>query len=164
MAKFKLNAGAEIDFLTQAEMDHSLTTAFHDYEAARLSGIKPIRFMDQGTVASNAVTIGDPSTGSTGGFLVGPNEGYVWSIRHLVVEGLTASATTPDIVNIYRANRIIWQLNGNQFAQTWGRGEILFYGSEALAVKNSGNLASTGVIIMHGLAEEVPAELVGKFY
>ena len=81
----------------------------------------------------------------------------------MVIEGLTAGAT-PDVVNILRGTRVIWQLNGNQFCQTWGRGEILLYAGETLTYNSVGTFAATGQIIIHGLAQEVPAELIGKIY
>lgn len=162
MAKVKFQAGAEFDLLNKGELDQSLLEA-DVRESSRLAGVKPFRFLMQGTVASSAVTIGDPSTGSAGGVLSGPNQGYMWCVKHLVIEGLT-SAASPDVMNIYRSGRIIWQLNGNVFCQTWGSGQILLNPGESLYFKNSGNLAATGVITVHGTIWDVPAELVGKLF
>ncbi len=127
-----------------------------------LRGTKPVRLpLVTGKAASSALTLGGDAGGGPD---ASPAPGFVWSIRHLVIEGMTASATTPDVVNILRNGRIIWQLNGNQFAQTWGRGEILLNSGETLTYQSVGTFASTALIIAHGLAEEVPAEMVGKFY
>jgi hypothetical protein len=90
-----------------------------------------------------------------------PDQGFVWHLRHIVIEGLVTGAT-PDVVNILRQGRIVWQLNGNQFAQTWGRGEMRLVSGELLAYAAVGTLASKTVII-HGTAEEVAAEQEGKF-
>lgn len=92
-----------------------------------------------------------------------PEEGYVWSLRHLVIEGLTTGAT-PDVVNILRGGRIIWQLNGNQFCQTWGRGEMVIKGGEALAYQSVGTFNATGKIVIHGSAYQVPGPMIGKFF
>jgi hypothetical protein len=163
VAEFEIKAGAKIDILNKGELDHSLKEA-EAREVAALRGLKPLRFMLTGAVASSACTIGDPSTASTGGVISGPEQGYVWVVRHLVIEGLTASATAPDVMNIYRNARIVWQLNGNVFCQTWGKGEILLNPGEVLYFKNSGSLAATGQITCHGTVWNVPAELIGKVF
>lgn len=162
MAIFKLSAGAEIDLLTKDEVDSALRDA-EERELVALAGIKPFRFQMFASVASSAVTIGDPSTGNVGGVLTAPEQGFVWVVKHLVVEGLTSGAT-PDVVNIYRSGRIIWQLNGNQFAQTWGSGQIILNPGESLYVKSTGTVAATGQITVHGTIWEVPAQLVGKLF
>lgn len=162
MARVKLDFGAEVDFLTKGELDESLT-ASRQAEIEQLRGKKPLRFMEQATPASSAVTIGDPGTANAGAVLIDPGQGYVWSLRHLVIEGLTSGAT-PDVMNVYRNARIIWQLNGNAFCQTFGRGEVLFNPGEALYFKSSGTMAATGQITVHGTIENLPAELIGKFY
>jgi hypothetical protein len=67
-------------------------------------------------------------------------------------------------MNILRNNRLIWQLTGNQPCQTWGRGEIILHSGETLQYQSVGTFAATGTIIVHGLAEQVAAEMIGKFY
>ncbi len=128
-----------------------------------LRGRKPLRFQVQATGANPFALGGDRADQ---GNPAGPDSGYVWSVRLLVVEGLTASATTPDVVNVRRGTngRIVWQLNGNQFAQTFGRGEMVLFHGEFLQLTSVGTFAATGAVIMHGLAEQVPAERVGEFY
>jgi hypothetical protein len=127
-------------------------------ERARLRGIKFIRLaVVRGTASGSALTMG----GDTGQAFTTPEQGYVWSVRHLVVEGM-ATGATPDVVNILRAGRIIWQLNGNQFAQTWGRGEILLNAGETLTYQSVGTFNSTAQIIAHGTALETPGEFAGK--
>jgi hypothetical protein len=128
-------------------------------ERQRLKGIKFVRLpLVTGTLTGTGHSIG----GDSGEQLVTPESGYVWSVRHLVIEGLTASATTPDVVNILRGGRIVWQLNGNQFAQTWGRGEMLLNAGETFTYSGVGTIASTATIICHGMALETPGEFAGK--
>jgi hypothetical protein len=117
----------------------------------------------RGVASGSALTLGGDTNTAAGQSPVGPDLGYAWSVRHLVIEGMTAGAT-PDVVNILRNNRIVWQLNGNQFAQTWGRGEIVLQSGETLQYQSVGTFTATGNIIVHGLAEQVAAEQIGKFY
>lgn len=133
-------------------------------EREKLRTVKAIRLpLVRGVAAGSALTLGGDTNTTAGQAPVGPDLGYVWSIRHLVIEGLTTGAT-PDVLNILRNNRIIWQLNGNTFAQTWGRGEIVLHSGETLQYVSVGTFAATGTIIVHGMAEQVAAEQIGKFY
>lgn len=133
-------------------------------EREKLRTIKAIRLpLVRGAATGSALTMGGDTNTATGQAPVGPDLGYVWSIRHLVIEGMTAGAT-PDVLNILRNGRIIWQLNGNTFAQTWGRGEIILHSGETLQYVSVGTFAATGQVIAHGLAEQVAAEQIGKFY
>jgi hypothetical protein len=130
-------------------------------EQERLRGIKYVRLpLIQATGSATLIMGGDSPQGGSGQ-LATPDQGYIWHIRHLVVEGMTASAT-PDIINILRGGRIVWQLNGNQFAQTFGRGEMRLFPGESLQYKAGSTFASTAQIIAHGTAEEVPGEMEGK--
>ncbi len=121
----------------------------------RLRGIKIIRLPLINVTGANPLLIqGDQ-------FQQGPDQGYVWSLQLLVIEGLTRGAT-PDTVQITRQGRIIWELNGNQYAQTWGKGAQILYNGEFLGYQSVGTFVSTSKIIIHGAAWEVPAEEIGK--
>lgn len=161
MAEQTVRAGGVLDFLTRHELRDELTrhqAAISERE--QLRAIKPIRFLIQATGA-NPFALG----GASGEMAVGPESGFVWSVRHLVIEGMT-TGTTPDVVNIKRSgsDRIIWQLNGNVFCQTWGRGEILLNAGENLRFESVGTFAATGAIVCHGMAECVPGEMAGRFF
>jgi hypothetical protein len=159
MAKVKLDFGAEVDFLDKGELDDSLSRYFSRQESAKLQGIKYFRLpMLIGSVSGNAFSIG-----GTGPQQCGPGQGYAWSIRRLLINGLTAG-TTPDVANFYRHPnpQPLWQLNGNNFGQTFGRLELLFLPGEYLVVKSVGTIAATGQIMITGDAVEVPAEMIGK--
>lgn len=126
---------------------------------------KLIRYQINGTGANPFSMGGD--TGGLSGDLCGPAQGYTWDVRLLVIEGLTASSTTPDVVNIRRSNasgRILWQLNGNQFAQTFSRGEMVLRPGETLFFQSVGTFAATGPVIAHGAADEVPAAREFEFF
>jgi hypothetical protein len=160
MAKVKLDFGAEVDFLDKGQLDDSLAHYFNEQQSAALAGIKYFRLPRiVGTVASSAVTIGQ-----TGSIQCGPGQGYCWSIRRLIVNGLQ-SGSSPDIINFYRndvGNEPLWQLNGNSFGQTFGRLELLLLPGEYLVAQNVGTINATGQIRVTGDAIEVPAELLGK--
>lgn len=108
---------------------------------------------------ANPFTLG----GDSGTLIVAPEQGFVWSIRHLVLEGLTPGAT-PDVINIRRGSatgQLVWQLNGNQFAQTWGRGEIILKAGETLFYQSVGTFTSTATIKAYGSAQQLPGERIG---
>ena len=128
-------------------------------EAAR--GYKWMRLpVISGTIASSAITIGN-----TKGQVCGPTSGYAWSIRRLVVTGLT-TGTTPDIVNLYVNDAFsrapLWQFNGNNFGYTFGRSELVIMGGETLSLQNVGTIAATGTVTLSGELEEIPAEMLYK--
>lgn len=162
MAKFRLAANAEVDLLTQQELRSALADQAHEADERELARLRASKYMRLALVTGKAVAGVLTMGGDTGQQLVTPESGYVWSLRHLVIEGL-ATGTTPDIVNIIRNGRIIWQLNGNQFGQTWGIGEIEINAGETLTYQSVGSFASTGTITAHGAAWQTPAQLAGRF-
>lgn len=124
---------------------------------------RAIKVMDlpalTGKVANSAITLG-PAAGQ----LCGPQSGYAWSVMCLVVTGLTSGAS-PDVLNFYKndtSRPIWWQLNGNQFGETFGKLHRVLYSGESLAAANSGTLAATGVITVTGTIIELPAEQLAK--
>lgn len=133
------------------------------WEQEESKGVKAIRLPLVEATGTNPFTMG----GDTGtGLLSAPEQGYIWSLRHLVLEGLTTGAT-PDVINIKRGSatgQILWQLNGNQFAQTWGRGEIILFSGETIFYQSVGTFASTATIKAYGMAEQVPGEKIRIFF
>ena len=129
-------------------------------EQERIAGIKAgLRLPVINLKASNPFTAGgDNPPANTP--IQKPDEGRAWYLRHLVITGLTTGAT-PDVVNILRGNTVIWQLNGNQFAQTWGKSDILIKPGESLAYQSVGTFAATGTITITGAVDDWPAEKTG---
>lgn len=152
MAKFTIEAGAKIDLLTQEELRGALAEQRAPWQAVSFVRLPVITA--QGANPFSAA-------GDSGGPLHSPDMGYVWSLRHLVILGLTRG-TTPDVVQIFRGQLVIWELNGNQYAQTWGRGEIMINQGETLAYKSVGTFAATGQISIHGMAWQVPAQFAAE--
>ena len=102
--------------------------------------------------------------GDTGLLNVSPGQGWIWALRELTIEGLTAGAT-PDVINIRRGSaqgQIIWQLNGNQFCQTWGKSQKIIYAGETLFYQSVGTFAAVGTIKAYGMAQEVPGPMQAK--
>jgi hypothetical protein len=160
MARVKLEAGAEFDFLNQGELDQSLKKA-NEEAVAHLRAVKWMRLPETliGTASGNSISLSE-QTGHT----LGPRVGYDWCLRRLVVTGLTAGAT-PDTINLYRgtpSGQIIWQFNGNNFGYTFGKCELTMLGGETIALASTGTFSSAAQIILSGELLEVPAELMGK--
>lgn len=132
-----------------------------EQDRAHARGFKWMRLpIMSATIASSAVQFG-PATGQ----VLGPEQGYIWAIRRLVISGLTSGAT-PDVVNLYLNDRFsgppIWQFNGNNFGYTFGKLELILQPGDNLSFKNSGTIAATGAVTISGELTEVPAEMLWK--
>lgn len=169
MAKVKLDIGATVDFLNKDELSQELEKNQQRAQAAEresLSGIKYMRLPlmyatpSNGTVRLGEVWPGQPYTDQ----FAGPNQGYVWSIRRLVVTGL-GTGTSPDIMNFYRngvSGELIWQLNGNSFGETFGRAEMILLPDERLIAQSLGSMTSTNQVTVRGDVIQVPSQMLGK--
>lgn len=164
MALSRFEMGAEFDTLTQTELDRTmherLAQQAQDFFREMARGIKYLRPGPFTTTVANSTFTIDGSTSP-----IGPREGFVWSVRRMVVWGLTAGAT-PDIANLYRnhatAGIPIWQFNGNNFGYTFGKTEMLLQPGEHLDLTGSGTIAATGQIVLALDVIEVAAEQLFK--
>ena len=114
-----------------------------------------------GTPASSACTIG--ASGSSG-TAVGPEAGYAWSLRRIVIDGMT-TGTTPDVINIYRnstGTAPLWQFNGNNFGYTFSKLELVLKDDDVLMAASVGTFAATARIRISGELIEVPTEMLWK--
>jgi hypothetical protein len=156
VAKVKLAAGADIELLTQGELRDELARdrmaarapfqALTDFRLPTIVGVRSGTSLSMG---------GDVNPEHT------PSMGYTWSLRHLVIEGMTAGAT-PDVVNVLRGNRIIWQLTGVTFFARWGKGDIMIREGETLAYQSVGTFQQTGQIVIHGNVWQAPAQFAAE--
>ena len=169
MAKFRFDVGAEFDTMTADEM----TRILEKRDAAQrqqLAGVQVGKALPplQGFAVSGVLNIGGDIISTIiasgqpawSGRIVGPSQGNEWQIRRMSVSGLT-TGSTPDIVNIifYGHDRDpVWQLNGNQFSSTFGRGEMLLRAGEGIQVVSLGTFAATGLIRLTGSVDQAPAE------
>lgn len=163
MGRSKFEMGAEFDTLSQSELDRTmherLAQQAQDFFREMARGIKYLRPGPFTVTVANSAFSLDGSTKP-----IGPREGFVWSIRRLVVSGLTAGAT-PDIANLYRnatSGVPVWQVNGNNFGYTFGKTELLLLAGENLSLVSSGTIAATGQIALALDVIEVAAEQLYK--
>lgn len=159
MAKFVLDFGAEIDLLSQKELDDSLRAAGDRMAQGLLEGVKWRRLPRlYGTAAGGVLTLGLTAPQA------GPEPGYSWSLRRLYVNGLTAGAT-PDVVQLFRNGTNsdpLWQISGASPQQTWGRLELVLSGGDNLIVASLGTFAATGTITVSGELIEIPQLMLAK--
>ena len=162
MAIVQIAAGAKIDIPTRAEIREDLTGVWSAQEREAARGFKWMRLPEilQGNAAKSAITLG-----ATKGQILGPEQGYVWALRRLIVSGMT-SGGTPDVINLYRNDRFngppLWQFNGNNFGYTFGKLELILMGGDTLSLQSVGTFASTSLIVLSGELTEVPAEMLYK--
>lgn len=161
--KTVLELGAPLETLTGDELKDALDVQTQNYFRQYARGMKYLRMSPaQATIAAGAFSFdGSSATG------YGPREGFVWTIRRLVVTGL-ATGTTPDVINFYRGTpgvgSPLWQLNGNSFGSTFGKCEMLLLGGEVLSFANSGATTATGKVTVTADVLEVAAEELYKFF
>lgn len=154
MAEVLIRAGSRVDIPTASE----ITALIGAEERAALRGIKYGRMpILSGTPANSALTMGGHSSQA----VIGPEMGQVWVIRHLWIKGLT-TGTTPDIANLMVNNQTWWQFNGNNFAYTFGPGELVLQQGEAWAIQSVGTFAATGTITFGGAYWSVPGEMTAR--
>jgi hypothetical protein len=162
MAKYRFDVGAEYEALTRDELGEELRRAAQTSQQEYARGMKYLRMSPAvAPVAGGAFSFdGSQSAGH------GPREGFLWTIRRLLVSGL-AAGTTPDVINFYRGSPQgvpVWQLNGNSFGQTFGKCELLLLGGEVLSFANLGTVTATGQIVVTADILEVAAEEIFKLY
>jgi len=163
MPEVEIKGGLRLEIPNRAEIRDTVGEAFDAQERRAARGWKWMRLpVYTATPANSAVAI---DSASNGGAELGPNSGYAWSLRRIVIDGMT-TGTTPDVINMYR-NAItgqapLWQFNGNNFAYTFGRLEMVIIGGDALKFASVGTFAATGQIRVTGELVEVPAEQLWK--
>lgn len=163
MARTALELGAYLDMVSPAELETIIAKQAQAYFQQYARGIKYLRFGPfPTTIAANAFSF--DGSGGDQNLAAGPREGFVWSIRRLLVTGL-GTGSTPDVINFYRNKPTgipFWQLNGNSFGQTFGKIEMLLLGGETLCFANSGSVTATGQVTVSGDVIEVAAEELFK--
>jgi hypothetical protein len=163
MPKITLQGGMHLEVPNREENREDVARVMDERELVQARGLKWMRLpVLLGTPAGSAVTI----DGAHGQPPVGPESGYAWSLRRIVVDGMTTGAT-PDVINMYRnsaggTQAPLWQFNGNNFGYTFGRLEMTLTGGDSLTFASVGTFAATGTIRVTGELVEVPAEMLYK--
>jgi hypothetical protein len=158
MAKFTIQAGVEVDAASPAEVRGEADRVIAAM-AARDVGIKfgrlPLTL--SGTPAGGNLTIG----GDSGQQPVGPAGGWIWEFKRIAISGL-ARGTSPDVMQLYfygASGRIPqWEFNGNNWAYTFGRGELVMRPQEYIMATNIAALTSTSLITLSGNYVQYVAE------
>jgi hypothetical protein len=164
MANTKFEIGAQLETLSPSEfnegLDKHLGLVAQRFLQEYARGFKYQRFGPvNATVSGGTLSLAGSASGQ-----LGPREGFAWSVRRIGIWGL-AAGVTPDVVNLYRNSTSrppIWQLNGNNFAYTWGKFELLLLPGEHLDLAGTG-LTTTSQVSIDGDVIEVAAEELAKF-
>lgn len=161
MPKLTLQGGMHLEIPDRAENREDIARVMDERELVQARGVKWMRLPQIiGTPANSAITLDE----TKGAAIVGPEQGYLWSLRRVVVDGMT-SGTTPDVINMYRnsvSGAPLWQFNGNNFGYTFGRLEMVLMGGDTLKFASVGTFSATGQIRVSGELVEVPAEMAWK--
>jgi len=119
----------------------------------------------QGKAVGGVLNLGQENPNTQEGQVLGPEQGFCWSLRRLIVDGLTSGAT-PDVVNLFRSTSTgqpaLWQFNGNNFGYTCGRLEMVLWPGNTLQLISVGTFAATGTVRLSGELIEIPAEQLAK--
>lgn len=168
MAKFKIQAGAEIDTVTRDEMKEVLRHGLRDWMVEIIKGARPVRFSGWGNVSSGAVTIGGATGNATATGAMGPAQGMVWSVKRLYVGGLG----TGDVLNVYVNNASPFDQVTAGVGSTqpptvtlpyvkFGSNELILSSGDQLLLTGSG-LTATGQITVAGQAWELPEGMMWR--
>ena len=165
MPEIVLQAGARFEIPNKAEVRDAFSAELDARDRQHARGFKWMRLPEylSGKASASAITLGV----ATGQPALGPESGYAWSLKRLIVSGLTTGAT-PDVVNLYRNDRFsgppLWQFNGNTFGYTFGKLELVLSPGDTLSLQNVGTFNATGTILLSGELIEAPAEMLWKLY
>jgi hypothetical protein len=158
--KTQLQLGATLDTLNQSELDDSLNRRAESAYQQLARGVSYGRF---GPVGDTAPAGGVFTMDGTSKRQLGPRAGWMWSVRRMAVLGL-AAGVTPDVINLFRNETTgtpIWQFNGNNWAYTFGKGEMILNDGESFGLAGTG-LTTTSNITISGDFYSVPAEQIFK--
>lgn len=151
--KVKLQANAELDFLTKGEMADVL----RGWLAETARGVKFVPFYAQLAKTAATFTVGANSQLPAGS--LGPAEGFFWSVMQVAVTG--AGIAAADTFSVYvndisgTAVRVPTLTNAGKSFQ---KGEFVLQGPSRIAVTGASTGAGTEIFVA-GTAIEVPENL-----
>jgi hypothetical protein len=164
MPRYELRVGGHIDVLDKKELDDSLTKQTKMLLKAA-EGVKHFYFSAAGLIAGGSVTIPGPQSGNVGQLqqpTLGPEDGFVWTIQRVTIDGLT---TGTDKIIFYRnyvsPQTHLYSVTGaTEFYHPGGHASVLRGGDQLVAAGTG--LTSTGTLTLSGEAFEAPAEMIAK--
>jgi hypothetical protein len=161
MPKVHLQGGMLLEIPNREENRADVASVMDERLLVQARGMKWMRLPQiTGTASGNVLTLDE----SHGAPVVGPEQGYAWSLLRIVVDGMTGTAT-PDVLNMYRnstGTAPLWQFNGNNFGYTFPRLSLVLMGGDTLKFASTGTFAATGTIRVSGELIETPAEMLWK--
>jgi hypothetical protein len=165
MAEVKLAAGAKLDVLNRAELKQVLDQSTRDWFNQVARGDRYRRFSAKGTIATGALLIdGAQQTNQQ----LGPQEGFVWAVQRVAVQGLTTVTGTPAVATTEPLQVFLNDDGPSSLVhpavvgyQDFGQYSVVMYPGDTLLFKGSG-LASTGQITVTGQVREVPLPLAWR--
>ncbi|SRR6266568_1344899 len=158
--KFKLNAGAEFDILTQDELAKSLKRFAQDWQVEAARGPKVVDWWGSGTVtAAGALTIGgatmDPASGH-----MGPDPSMIWSVKRWNVQSLVGNGDSLHAwVDVANPNRSI--IDGVSGYNRFGSDELIVRGGSRILFTGATLATPVGTVVtVAGSAWELPATMM----
>lgn len=159
--KFKIQAGGEIDLLTDKELQKSLDNHVKQFNQLLSEGVEYNKL----SVAVGSGTI--PSQGTGGGVyaggiyeLGGPEPGFIWSVKNISYIGLNAVNPTHLFLNGYSNGDLIYTgLVDKGTAIIGSNGFIVKGGSKILAAAVAVLTAAATINIAY---QQVPIKDIGK--
>lgn len=156
MAKFKMQAGATLDTLTQPELDRSLTRFITSWRKETTRGVNFRRLSRFGTAdASGNVRIGGTDSAVPG---LGPEPGFVWSVSRLAVANLLGTAICTVSINNDDSSSLVrtgFTLANNALYHEFGGPGLILRPNDILLFTATGVTAGTPVVLT-AQATEVP--------
>jgi hypothetical protein len=154
--KFKIQAGGELDILTQKEMHDELKGAMSSWITEVSRGDRYRRFAIFGdSSAGTAVTIGDTAVQS-----VGPAEGFVWSIKRLALSSGFDPATHTLALFINSPDNSALVHPDLSAYNAFDENQLVLYPGDRLLV--TGTATASTRIWLTGQARELPISLAWR--
>lgn len=158
MAKFKINAGAEIDVLTEKELSSALDKMSSSWMAEVTKGFKYRRFLGVATIAAASVSITEGQDN-----ILGPGAGLMWAVNSLVVGGLAVADSVDVLINDSDPVATFTRAagTGNYVRQSFGQTDLVLNPNDYLSLVGSG-LTAVGQVKLYGRCTELSRVLAYK--
>lgn len=160
MAKFKIQAGAEIDVVTHKEMTDALGHASTAWIQDLARGDRFRSIQGRTTIAATAVAVGGDTDQQNS---LGPSQGFVWSVRRLAI--IAGTAADVALLGLYRNSTgpgdTIIPVGSLTAYRGFETNEVVLYPGDKLLLSGTG-LAGTGQVVLTGQVRELPVSLAWR--